>query len=345
MAVTDDLNHEVRLIARPNPDVTPELFEVREAPIPEPGEGELLIRVLTLSLDPAMRGWILDVPNYREPVKLGAVMDGFTVGEVVASNHPSYTPGELVAGRQGWREWAISNGSDIDRKVDLEISDPSAYLHVLGINGITAFFGLLEIGQPKHGETVVVSTGAGAVGSIVGQIAKIKGCRTVAITGGDEKVRHCRQIFGYDAAINYKTAPNLSADLADACPNGIDVYFDNTGGPITDAVMNHINKNARIVICGTMGISPATSTGPRYHRALLVNRARMEGFLFFDHEHRSDEAVSPLSEWLREGRLAYLEDVTNDLENAPATLCRLLAGQNRGKTLIRVGEEPGAGEA
>ena len=308
--------------------------------MPEPRQGECLVRVIYLSLEPAMRGWIADAPNYQEPVPLGDVMTGFTVGEVMASKSPDFATGDLVVGRQGWREWAISDGSDIDRKIRPGRVPISTHLHVLGINGITAYFGLTEVGEPKKGETVVVSTAAGSVGSLVGQIAKFEGCRTVGLTGSDDKVDHCLRLFAFDTALNYNTSEDLSASLAEACPNGVDVYFDNVGGPISDAVMQHLNVGARIVVCGTMGMG-ASPEGPRYNRQILVNRARMQGFLVFDHWHRRGEAVDVLEGWLADGRLAYLEDITNDLENAPDTLCRLLAGQNTGKALIRVGKEPG----
>jgi NADPH-dependent curcumin reductase CurA len=288
-----------------------------------------------------MRGWISDAANYSTPVPLGAPMRSFTLGEVAESNLASYAPGDLVYGRQGWQEWAVSDGSDIDRKVDPADGPPTAALHVLGLNGITAYFGLMEVGQPKEGETVVVSTAAGAVGSVVGQIARIKGCRAVGITGSAEKVRQCTDEFGYDAAVDYHAETDLSAALGAACPNGVDVYFDNTGGLISDAVMRHLNVGARIVICGTMGIPDVgpgepPPQGPRPNRALLVARARMQGFLVLDHMHRADEAVAELSQWLRGGKLHYAEDIVDGLENAPAALVRLLAGENRGKMLIRV---------
>ncbi len=345
--MTAPRNHEIRLKSRPQGAVSPELFELAETPVPEPGDGEVLIRVLFLSLEPAMRGWISDAPNYRDPVPLGAVMPGFTVGEVTASKHSDYAVGDIVAGRQGWREWAVSDGSDIDRKLDPEQAPVTTALHILGLTGITAYLGLTEVGQPKPGETVAVSTAAGAVGSAVGQIAKALGCRTVGLTGSDDKVGDCLQLFGYDAAINYKTAADLSAAIGAAAPEGIDVYFDNTGGPISDAVMAHLNERARIVICGTMGIDPGGTTadaapaqGPRPNRQLLVKRARMEGFLVLDHLERMAEAVRQMAAWLTEGRLAYREDVVNGLECAPEALVRLLAGGNTGKMLIRVGEEP-----
>lgn len=337
--MTDQVNKRVLLKARPEAGVTADLFVIEEAPMPEPAEGQCLIRVHYLSLDPAMRGWIADAPNYRDPVPLGALMPGFTVGEVTASEHPDYPVGIFVAGRQGWQEWAVSDGSDIDRVLDPEQAPVSTALHMLGHTGLTAYLGLLEVGQPEEGETVVVSTAAGAVGSMVGQIAKIKGCRAVGLTGSDDKVRDCRDLYGYDAVINYKTAGDLGAALQEACPDGIDVYFDNVGGPISDAVLELINVHARIVVCGTMGIPAGEATGPRPNRHILVKRARMEGFLVLDHLHRLEEAVAEISDWLRQGLLAYREDVTNKLETAPGELVRLLDGGNTGKMLIRVYED------
>jgi NADPH-dependent curcumin reductase CurA len=334
------MSREIVLAARPEPAVTPALFELRESAVEEPGDGQFLVRVIYLSLEPAMRGWIADAPNYQDPVALGAVMTGFTVGEVAASRHPDYAEGDLVAGRQGWQEWALSDGSDIERKLAPGGAPLSCHLHVLGINGITAYFGLREVGRPKAGETVVVSTAAGSVGSIVGQIAKIEGCRTVGLTGSDEKAAQCRELFGYDHALNYKTETNLAAAVAAACPQGVDVYFDNVGGPVSDAVMPALALGARVIVCGTMGMG-ASPEGPRYNRHILVNRATMQGFLVFDHWHRRDEAVQQLERWLADGRIAYLEDITDGLDKAPEALCRMLAGGNRGKTLIRVGPEPG----
>ena len=335
--MTAGTSRRIVLRARPRPAVTADLFALEEAPMPAPGPGQCLIKVLFLSLDPAMRGWINDAPNYSDPVPLDGVMTGFTVGRVTASNHPDYAVGDYVSGRQGWREWAVSDGGDIDRKVDPEQAPISTALHVLGMTGMTACLGLTEVGRPKAGETVVVSTAAGAVGSAVGQIAKLAGCRAVGLTGSDEKVAHCRSLFGYDAAINYKTGTDLAADLEAACPDGIDVYFDNTGGAISDAVLELINVGARIVICGTIGI--ADPEGPRPNRHLLVKRARMEGFLVLDHFHRLPDAVARMAAWLRDGKLAYREDVTDGLEHAPAALVRLLAGENTGKMLIRVAED------
>ena len=340
-------NSQIVLKSRPAGRVTADLFTLAESPRPSPGPGEMLIRVLYLSVDPAMRGWIAEAANYSAPVPLGGVMRSFTLGQVAESNHPGYAPGDLVYGRQGWQEWAVSDGADIDRKVDPADGPVTAALHVLGLNGITAWFGLLEVGEPKAGETVVVSTAAGAVGSVVGQIAKIKGCRAVGITGSAEKMRQCLDEFGYDAALDYHAETDLAAALGAACVQGVDVYFDNTGGPIADAVMAHLNVGARIVVCGTMGIPDIGANdpppqGPRPNRALLVARARMQGFLVLDHMHRADEAVAALSQWLREGKLRYAEDIVDGLEHAPAALVRLLAGENRGKMLVRLAD-PAAG--
>ena len=335
------VNRQIVLRARPGERVGAELFELREAPIPEPRDGELLIRVVYLSLDPAMRGWISEVRNYSEPVALGAVMRGFTVGEVTHSKHPDYRAGEIVLGAQGWQEHALSDGADIQRKVDAGLAPISTALGVLGHTGLTAWVGLMEIGAPRPGETVVVSTAAGAVGGVVGQLAKIQGCRAVGLTGTGAKVALCRDEFGYDACINYRAAADLGAALDQACPEGIDVYFDNVGGAILDAVLGRLNVGGRVAVCGTMSLPTAGAppVGPRVERRLLVARARLQGFLVLDHLERAPEIVPKLARWLAEGRIRYREDVVDGLENAPATLVRLLAGENQGKQLIRVAPE------
>ncbi len=336
MAAT--LNRQVRLKARPDGVPQAEHFEIAATPMPEPGPGQFLVRNRFLSVDPAMRGWVSAVANYSKPVGLGEVMRSRDVGEIVASRHPDFPVGTIVVGWLGWQEYAISDGSGIIRRVTETDLPLSTALGVLGMNGITAYFGLLDIGQPKPGETVVVSTAAGAVGSAVGQIAKIKGCRTVGIAGGPEKMRLCREEFGYDAAIDYKAASDLGAALSAACPDGIDVYFDNTSGWISDAVLHHINKRARIVICGTAS-QPSWDPwpqGPRVERHLLVKTARMEGFLVFDYEHRTEEAVPRLAEWVRAGKLRYREDVLDGLDKAPDAIAGLYRGENMGKCLIRL---------
>ncbi|MDF2096220.1 NADP-dependent oxidoreductase [Aquibaculum arenosum] len=331
-------NRRMVLARRPVPAVAEDCFRLEESSIPEPGEGQFLVRVHWLSIDPAMRGWIADGPNYSPPVPLGEVMRSFTVGQVTASRHPDFPEGTWVSGRQGWQEWALSDGSDIDRIADPADGPLSYNLHLWGMTGLTAYLGLTMVGQPQAGETVAVSTAAGSVGSIVGQVARILGCRTVGFTGGPAKVAQCLEEFRYDAAIDYKASPDLAADLAAAAPDGIDVYYDNTGGPISDAVMERINVGARIVVVGTMAIPSSTPPpqGPRYNRAILVKRARMQGFLVLDHFHRLQEAVDQLGQWYREGRIHVREDVGDGLESAPRQLLRLLAGENEGKALVRL---------
>lgn len=336
-----DINRYVVLRARPDPEVTADLFETVEVPMPDPGPGEMLIRVIWLSIDPAMRGWIASAANYQQPVPIGAPMTSFTVGEIIASNHPDYDVGEIVQGRQGWRSYAISDGSDIDRKVDPAEAPISMALHVLGVNGMTAHVGLLSICDPQPGQTVVVTTAAGAVGSVVGQLAKIRGCRTVGVTGSEEKRQACLEEFGYDVAINYKTSDDLSTAIAEACPDGVNAFFDNVAGDQFDAVIPHIAQGARIAICGTIGMpSFPIPEGPRPHRHLLINRARLEGFLVLDHYDRVDEIIEDLSVWYSEGKLKVREDVSEGIDTAPAALVRLLAGENQGKQLVRVSPYP-----
>ena len=336
--MTPQVNRQVRLRARPSAIPESRHFEIAAAPLPELHEGQLLLRNLYLSVDPAMRGWVSPVANYAKPVEVGEVMRSRAVGEVVASRHPDYREGEQLVGWFGWQEYAVSDGAGIIRRVCEKDIPLSASLGVLGMNGLTAYFGLLDIGAPKPGETVVVSTAAGAVGSAVGQIAKIKGCRVVGIAGGPKKTRLCREEFGYDAAIDYKAADSLDAALAAACPKGVDIYFDNTSGRISDAVLRHINKNARLIICGTASVASwdPWPSGPRVERHLLVKTARMQGFLVFDYEHRTEEAVPVLAAWVREGKLRYREDILEGLEQAPGAIAGLYRGENLGKRLIKL---------
>jgi NADPH-dependent curcumin reductase len=336
--MTPEVNRQVRLKARPSAIPEAAHFEIVTAPVPELQAGQLLVRNRYLSVDPAMRGWVSAVANYAKPVEIGEVMRSRAVGEVVASRHPDYREGERLVGWFGWQEYAVTAGAGIIRRVSETDIPLSAALGVLGMNGLTAYFGLLDIGTPKPGETVVVSTAAGAVGAAVGQIAKIKGCRTVGIAGGPVKTRLCREEFGYDAAIDYKAADDLDAALAAACPKGIDIYFDNTSGRISDAVLRHINKNARIIICGTASVSSwdPWPTGPRVERHLLVKTARMQGLLVFDYEQRTEEAVPVLAAWVREGKLRYREDILDGLDQAPGAIAGLYRGENLGKRLIKL---------
>lgn len=331
------VNRRVLLSSRPNGVPEAGHFSVEDADVPEIGDGEFLVKTEYWSVDPAMRGWANDAPNYLPPVEIGAVMRSFAVGTVEASRHPDYAEGDVVSGLFGWQRYAISDGSNVDRKVEEADLPASLSLGVLGLNGVTAYFGLLDCCAPKEGETVVVSTAAGAVGSAVGQIAKIKGCRTVGITGGAEKVALCQETLGYDVAINYRTE-DVSDALKAACPDGIDCYFDNTSGPISDAVMTQLALGARITICGTVSITDwePTPVGPRVHRQLIVARARMQGFLVLDYKARFAEAVAQLSEWVREGKLARNEHVLEGADAAPGAIQMLYEGKNTGKLLVKV---------
>lgn len=332
-------NRQVRLKARPAGIPQAEHFEIAEADLPVLAEGQVLIRNIYLSVEPAMRGWVSAVGNYSEPVPLGGVMRSFAAGRVEASRHADVKLGTWVTGMFGWQDYAVVDPSAIDRQIVERDLPLSAYLGVLGINGVTAHYGLLQLGSPKPGETVVVSTAAGAVGSCVGQIAKLHGCRTVGIAGGEDKRRLCLESFRYDAAVDYKS-PNFETELSQACGRGVDVYFDNTAGPISDAVMNHLNIGARILVCGTAAISSwePWPMGPRVQRHLLVKRARMQGFVIFDHRDHYPIAYKDLASWVRDGRLRYLEDVLEGIETAPDAIASLYRGENLGKRLIRIAD-------
>jgi NADPH-dependent curcumin reductase CurA len=330
-------NRQVVLASRPEGIPQAEHFRIVEVTVPAPAGGQVVVRNEWLSVDPAMRGWVSAVANYSEPVALGAVMRSFAAGRIVASQHPDWSVGTPVTGMFGWQEFALVDAAQIERRVDERDLPLSTALGVLGINGITAHFGLLEIGQPKPGETVVVSTAAGAVGSCVGQIARLHGCRTVGITGGKEKRTLCLEKFGFDAAVDYKAADFVER-LAEACSGGVDVYYDNTAGPITDAVMAHLNRGARIVICGTASVASWTPSpqGPRVERHLLVKRARMQGFVILDHADYYAKARADLVDWIRSGRLKYVEDVLHGIEAAPDAIAGLYRGENLGKRLIQL---------
>lgn len=335
-------NRQVILKTRPSDIPQAEHFDIIQSDIPTPADGEVLVRNIYLSVEPAMRGWVSAVANYSEPVPLGGVMRSLTVGKVVESRHPDYSAGEIVTGMFGWQDYAAVEASTIQRKVENNGLPISTSLGVLGINGVTAYFGLMDVGQPKSGETVVVSTAAGAVGSCVGQLAKLQGCRTVGITGGPKKVELCRNEFQYDQAIDYRSE-DVDAALTEACPNGVDVYFDNTCGPISDAVMKHINVGARIVLCGTAAITnwDPIPMGPRVQRQLLVNRARMQGFLVFDYADRYGEAIAALTPLICDDKIRYREDILEGIEQAPDAIASLYRGDNLGKRLIRIADEQG----
>ena len=335
-------NRHVVLRERATGLPTPELFELVEGDAPAPGDGEVLINNIYVTADPGMKGWISKARNYAS-VETGTTMHSFSVGVVIESNNPDIAEGDVVAANTGWAEYAVADpGLPTFRKVDPTAAPLSTALGVLGINGFTAYFGLLEVGQPKSGDTVLVSTAAGAVGSAVGQIAKIKGCRTVGIAGGAEKTALCTEAFGFDAAIDYKATDDLEAAIRQACPDGIDVYYDNVGGETLDIVLGQVNLHGRVVICGTAATDAwiPQPSGLRPERNLLVNRIRMEGFLTFDFAHRYGEALADLANWVREGRMQYREDIVDGLENAGAALAGLYAGKNMGRQLIRVRPDP-----
>lgn len=333
-------NRQVILKSRPSGIPQAEHFDIVEEPVAELSDSQVLIRNIYLSVDPAMRGWIVDTVGYSTPVAIGSVMRSFATGRVEASRHPDFQPGDFVTGMFGWQDYAVVDAPAIERKITESDLPLSTSLGVLGLNGITAYFGLLEIGEPKKGETVVVSTAAGAVGSCVGQIAKALGCRTIGIAGGTEKTRQCREEFGFNAAIDYKSE-DLDAALKLACPDGIDVYFDNTAGKISDAVMKQLNVGARIVICGTASISNwnPIPDGPRVERHLLVKRARMQGFVILDYAERYDEAREKLAAWIKDGTIRYREDILDGIETAPDAIAGLYRGENFGKRLIRIADQ------
>jgi hypothetical protein len=335
--MTADRNRQIQLAARPVGMPRPSDFRLVETPVPEPGPGEFLVRARYLSLDPYMRGRMSDAPSYARPVGVGEVMVGAVVGDVVRSNHPDFEVGDVIEERLGWQEYAVSSGREA-RKVDPTLAPVSTALGVLGMPGLTAYFGLLEVGQPRPGETVVVSAASGAVGGVVGQIAKLAGCRAVGLAGSAEKVAYILDELGFDAGIDYKRAGDLDAALADACPRGVDVYFDNVGGRITEAVSRRVNPFARFAICGLISQYnlEKPELAPRNERFVLFNRVRIQGFIVSDFYARREPALRHLAEWVRQGRLRYREDVVEGLENAPAAFIGLLEGKNFGKRLVRL---------
>jgi NADPH-dependent curcumin reductase CurA len=332
------VNRQVTLAARPDGYPKPSDFKLVEGAVPEPRDGQILVRTLWLSLDPYQRGRMSAARSYAASVEIGAPIIGGIVGRVEKSENARFAPGDIVEGWLGWQDYALSDGHDV-RKVDPSLAPIQTALGVLGMPGMTAYFGLLEIGRPRPGDTVVVSAASGAVGSLVGQIAKITGCRVVGTAGRDDKVAYLTGELGFDAAINYKTA-NLDDALAAACPDGVDVYFDNVGGDVTEAVMRNLARFARIAICGQISQYNLTQPelAPRSLRFLLVKQARMEGFLVFQFADRYEEGRARLARWIKDGRIKYREDVVDGLENAPLAFIGLMRGENFGKLLVRVAE-------
>lgn len=339
---TATLNHQVRLASRPVGEPTRENWSFTDEAVPSPGDGGVVVKTLYLSLDPAMRGWMNEGKSYIPPVGIGEVMRAGGVGRVVASGHPQFAVGDHVMGSLGVQEYAAFAPDQIRRagltRIDLRVGTATQWLNVLGMPGMTGYFGLMDVGQPKPGETVVVSGAAGAVGQTVGQLAKIKGCRVVGIAGGQAKCKWVVDELGFDACIDYK-AGAVKDGLKQHCPNGVDIYFDNVGGEILDTVLTRINRKARIIICGAISQYNNTTAvqGPKNYLSLLVNRARMEGIVVFDYADRYHLAVAELAGYLKDGRMKSKEDVVaGGVQAFPETLLKLFTGENFGKLVLQV---------
>jgi NADPH-dependent curcumin reductase CurA len=335
------VNHQVRLARRPVGMPSREDWSFTQEPVSEPAEGGVLIQTQMLSLDPAMRGWMNDAKSYIAPVGLGDVMRAGGIGKVLASRNPRFAEGDLVAGSLGAQQYALVADEEVRRsglaKIDTRLGTLGQWLNVLGMPGMTAYFGLMDVGQPRPGDTVVVSGAAGAVGQTVGQLARIKGCRVVGIAGGRAKCDFVVNELGFDACIDYK-AGNVKAGLKEHCPKGVDVYFDNVGGDILDDVLTRLARGARIVICGAISQynNTAPVQGPKNYLSLLVHRARMEGMVVFDYTDRFPQAIAELSGYLKDGRMKSREDVMTGLENFPEALVKLFTGENFGKLVLQV---------
>lgn len=346
MSLSNRVNRQWRLAARPDPETGADAdhFHLEQAPVPEIADGEVLVRTVYLSLDPTQRIWMSDMDQYMEPVAVGDVMRGGTIGVVEESRAGGLAAGDLVQGFWGWQDYAAVDAATLRAKLPPDDDLPlTAYMAVLGAIGCTAYFGLLDVAQAKPGETVVVTAAAGAVGSIAGQIAKIKGCHVVGIAGGPEKCDWIKDDLGFDAAIDYRNA-HVPTALAKSCPDGIDVVFENVGGDLLDASLALINLNARIALCGLIAQYNAAGPvpGPRMFHNILMKRARVQGFIILDYVSRFPEALAELRTWLAEGRLKYRVDVVDGLENAPQALGKLFVGANKGKLLVKVSDDPKA---
>lgn len=336
-------NQQILLASRPAGLPTPENFRIVQTPVPEPADGQLLLEILYLSLDPYMRGRMDDAKSYAKPVDIGGVMEGGTVARVLASKHPDYTTGDIVLSHSGWQRYALSDGENV-RKLDPALAPISTALGVLGMPGFTAWAGLLQIGQPKPGETVVVAAASGAVGSAVGQIARIKGARAVGIAGGAEKCAFVRDELGFDAVIDHR-APDFAQQLADACPNGIDVYFENVGGKVWDAVFPLLNDFARVPVCGLISqynALPQAEQGPDklalVMRDVLKKSLTIRGFIQREFAALRPDFLREAGKWIEDGRLRYREDIVDGLERAPTAFIDLLQGRNFGKLVIKVAD-------
>lgn len=337
-------NRRVVLASRPKGEPNPENFGIDEVEVPKPGPGQMLLRTIYLSLDPYMRWRMNAGASYADPVEIGGVMEGGTVSEVLESNISEYQPGDIILSRAGWQEYAISDGAEA-RKVDPAHGPISLALGVLGMPGFTAYTGLLNIGQPQKGETLVVAAASGAVGSVVGQVGKIKGCRVVGIAGGEAKCRYVVDELGFDACLDHHE-PGLDEQLKAACPDGIDVYFENVGGPVFESVFPLLNNFARVPVCGLIawynesGPFEGPDRLPSFLQNVLVKRLTFRGFIVGDFNAQFPDFLNDMSKWIREGRVKYREDLTEGLENAPRELISLLKGGNFGKKIIKVADDP-----
>jgi NADPH-dependent curcumin reductase CurA len=336
-----EMNRQWVLATRPRGMVSAENFEYRETAIPEPGDGEVLIRNLYLSFDPTQRGWMEDRESYLPPVQIGEVMRAGSIGQVVKSNTPDFSEGDLVQTMGGWQDYVVtptSGGMIGLSKIPPDVP-PTMPLSVLGLTGLTAYWGLLDLGAPKEGETVLVSGAAGATGSVAGQIARIKGCKVIGIAGGPEKCAWLTDVARFDGAIDYKN-DNVDAKIGELCPDKVDIYFDNVGGEILEAALNHINMRARVILCGGISAYNATEPvpGPPNLMNLVIMRARMEGFIVIDYMDRAQIAVEALMGWIESGELVFQEDVQEGFENIPETLTRLFTGKNIGKQLLKIAD-------
>ncbi|BCL74861.1 NADP-dependent oxidoreductase [Jeongeupia sp. HS-3] len=336
-------NQRIVLASRPKGAPTPDDFRLETETLPAPGAGELLLKTLYLSLDPYMRGRMSDAPSYAPPLEIGETMVGGTVCRVEQSHHADFKPGDLVLAFTGWQAYAISNGEGLT-KLDPALTQPSLALGVLGMPGFTAYMGLLDIGNPQPGETVVVAAASGAVGSVVGQVAKLKGARVIGIAGGAAKCRYVVDELGFDACVDHRS-PSFAADLAAACGNGIDVYYENVGGAVFDAVLPLLNARARVPVCGLISQYNAESLPPGPDRLpllmghLLKSRIRMQGFIIWnDYGHRYQEFFDAMAPWVADGRVKFREDIVDGLTNAPAAFIGLLEGRNFGKLVVRVAD-------
>jgi len=341
-------NHQVRLAKRPDAAATREHWSFTTEPVGEPAEGGVLVKVLSLSLDPAMRGWLNDAKSYIPPVQIGEVMRAGGVGRVVASRNPAFAIGDTVYGTLNVQEYMLIPQEEIKRnglvKIDLRVGTIGQWLNVLGMPGMTGYFGLMDIGQPKAGETVVVSGAAGAVGQTVGQLARLKGCRVVGIAGGEAKCKWVVDELGFDACIDYKAGEGaVRAGLKEHCPKGVDIYFDNVGGEILDAVLAKLARKARVIICGAISqynnANSMPGAGPRNYLSLLVNRARMEGMVVFDYADRYPVAIAEMAGYLKDGRMKSKEDTVEGLDTFPESLSKLFAGGNFGKLVLKVASD------